>query len=65
MTMDRAKPRDVAGGLDEEMGLMVIAARDGKPLSVSFCWDPLTAALSTEKLEDGRSSEQLFAEVTW
>ena len=46
MTMIRAKPRDVARGLDEQTGLMVIAARDGKPLNLSFLmgsFDRITA----------------------
>lgn len=36
MTMIRAKPWDVAKSLEEEMGLRVIAARDGMTLELTF-----------------------------
>jgi phosphoribosyl 1,2-cyclic phosphodiesterase len=36
MTMIRAKPWDVAKSLEEELGLRVIAARDGMTLNLSF-----------------------------
>jgi hypothetical protein len=36
MTMFRVKLWDVAKSLEEETGLMVIAARDGMPLNLSF-----------------------------
>jgi hypothetical protein len=36
MTMIRAKPWDVAKSLEEEMGLRVIAARDGMTVKLAF-----------------------------
>jgi hypothetical protein len=70
MTMIRAKPWDVAKSLEEEPGLMVIAVRDGMTLNFlsmgSFACSTVTPQKrGTEKLEEGSSSEQLCAEVTW